>query len=143
MIDVFSRKADAEVLLNKTGSVVFLGLIRILKRMKIKPNKLQTDKGTEFYNFKMRNFCKKNKIIHFSTDKAPKASILERLNRTFHTKFSTIKREEPSAKASDVIKRIVHQYNNTPHSHLQVRTPASMTMENAGYWLEKDLSKRR
>lgn len=143
VIDVFSRKADAEVLLNKSGSTVLLGLMRILKRMNLKPSKLQTDKGTEFYNSKLKAFCKKNDIIHFSTDTAPKASVVERLNRTIHAQFSTIKREEPKAKAREIIQRIIKQYNDMPHAHLKGRAPSSINRHNAGYWLEKELADRR
>ena len=126
MIDVFSRKADAEILKNKGAATVLFGMIRILKRFKFKPNKIQTDKGKEFFNQKFSKFCKDNKIIHFATDTEPKAAVVERFNRTLHTKFATIKRQEPMVKAKDILQKVIWQYNNTPHGHLEGMTPASI-----------------
>jgi regulator of RNase E activity RraB len=52
-----------------------------------KCEKLQVDKGSEFYNKEFLTFCKTNKIQIYSTQSELKAAVVERFNRTFREKM--------------------------------------------------------
>lgn len=50
VIDVFSKKAACVALLKKSGPCVARAFKVVLENMATSPKKLQTDKGSEFYN---------------------------------------------------------------------------------------------
>ena len=52
-----------------------------------KPNKLQTDQGTEFLNRVFQKLLRDNNIDFFTVNSGLKASVVERFNRTFKNKM--------------------------------------------------------
>jgi len=54
----------------------------IFNKDKRKPLVLQTDKGTEFLNMKVKSLLQQRGIKLFTTNSERKASVVERLNRT-------------------------------------------------------------
>ena len=129
-IDVFSKFAWVVPLKNKTGESLVNGFQSILDLGR-SPEKLQTDKGTEFLNRNVQSFLKENNI-HFSTTNSElKASVLERFNRTLKThmwKYFTAKNNRVYI---DNLQDIVHGYNNSYHRSLG-RASASVSLLNVG-----------
>ena len=82
-IDVFSKFAWVVPLKNKSGESLVNGFQIILDTGR-SPEKLQTDKGTEFLNHNFQSLLKENSIHFFTTNSELKASVVERLNRTLH-----------------------------------------------------------
>jgi hypothetical protein len=76
VIDCFSRVGAAVPLRNKRAETVRDGFLKVFTEMK-PPKKMQTDKGTEFYNSEVKSLFHKLGIIHFSTDQELKASMVE------------------------------------------------------------------
>ena len=74
VLDIFSRYAWARPIKNKTGPSVKNAFQDIMSDG-TKPNKLWTDKGTEFYNKVLQTFLKENDIELYSTHNEPKAMI--------------------------------------------------------------------
>ena len=59
-----------------------------------KPEKLRTDKGTEFLNESFRQYLEKKDIQFCTANNEPKASVVERVNRTFlNLNFIVISRQ--------------------------------------------------
>ena len=52
-----------------------------------KPEKLRTDKGTEFINESFQQYLKKKDIQFCTANSEPKASVVERVNRTLKSKL--------------------------------------------------------
>ena len=52
-----------------------------------KPQKIEFDQGTEFYNQSFLKLLKKQKIKHFSVYSDRKCAIVERFNRTLKTRM--------------------------------------------------------
>ncbi len=75
-IDVFSKYAWAHPLKNKTGKEVTKAFDSILKENCV-PQKLQTDKGTEFLNKHFQQPMKKYNIHNFATASNVKSSVIE------------------------------------------------------------------
>ena len=82
--DIFSKVAWVVPLINKTGESLANGFQSILDTGR-SPEKLQTDKGTEFLNRNFQNFLKEKSIHFFTTNSELKASAVERFNRTLKT----------------------------------------------------------
>ena len=76
-IDILSKYA----LKMKTGSALVEAFTTIFKQGR-KPDKLQTDAGTEFKNKTFQTFLKQHDVHHFVTYSETKAQIVERFNRT-------------------------------------------------------------
>ena len=85
-IDVFSKFAWVIPLKNKTGESLVNGFQIILDTGR-SPEKLETDKGTEFLNRNFQSFLKENNIHFFTTNSELKASVVERFNRTLKTRM--------------------------------------------------------
>ena len=124
VIDAFSKFAWIEPLKRKTGPEVTKAFEAILKRAKKQdhqaPQRLQTDKGKEFYNTQFQNLLKKYNIHHFSTQGDAKASVIERWNRTFKTKLYRYFTAGNTLKYLDVIQPLVNQYNKSFHRSIGV-----------------------
>ena len=79
VIDVFSKKTDAEPVENKSGKAVTAAFEAILNRADHRlPQNLQTDKGNEFWNTHFCKMCKSYNIHLFSSESAYKACVAER-----------------------------------------------------------------
>ena len=79
------------------------------------PEKLQTDKGTEFLNHNFQSFLKEKNIHFFTTNSELKASVVERFNDTLKTlmwKYFTAKNTRVYI---DILQDIVQGYNNSYH----------------------------
>ena len=75
-IDVFSKFAWVVPLKNKSGETLVNGFQSILDLGR-SPEKLQTDKGTEFLNRNFQSLLKENSIHFFTTNSELKASVVE------------------------------------------------------------------
>ena len=75
---------------------------KILKKGR-KPEKLHSDKGTEFTNKLFQSFLKKKRIAFFRTYNKTKASIVERLNRTLKGKMLKYFTANSTLKFSDIL----------------------------------------
>ena len=82
VIDNFSKYLWAIPLKNKYSQTITNEFSNILTTSKRKPLKIESDRGSEFYNSIFQKFLKSKNIQHYSryTDKGP--SIAERVIRT-------------------------------------------------------------
>ena len=85
-IDVFSKFAWIVPLENKMGESLVNGFQIILYTGR-SPEKLQTDKGTEFLNRNFQSFLKEKNIHFFTTNSEVKSSVVECFNRTLKTRM--------------------------------------------------------
>ena len=128
-IDVFSKYAWVVPLKNKTGDTLVRAFGSVLKTGR-KPQRLQTDKGTEFMNRKFQSFLKQQNIGFFTThNEETKASIVERFNRTLKTKMWRYFTRHNTHSYMPIIKDLVHAYNRSYHRSIK-RAPISVTLEN-------------
>ena len=71
---------------NKTARSLLEAFGSILSEGR-KPEKLRTDKGTEFVNESFQQYLKKKGIQFYTTNNKPKESVVERVNRTLKSKL--------------------------------------------------------
>ena len=129
-IDVFSRfarvvplkKKEAESLVNGFQSILDLGR---------SPEKLQTDKRTEFLNRNFQSLLKENNIHFFTTNSELKASVVKRFNRTLKTCMWKYFMAKNTRVYINIMQDIVQGYNNSYYRSIG-RAPASVSLLNVG-----------
>lgn len=122
VIDVFSKRAWAKALKNKTGAEVTQAMAAIFKSNPNNiPRNLNTDQGKEFYNAQFQQLMQKHGINHYSTYSTKKASIVERLNRTIMTRLWRLFNLQGSHKWLDNLQPIIESYNTTKHRTIKMR----------------------
>ena len=112
-IDVFSKKAWAVPLKDKTGATFEESIEDPL------PSRLQTNKGTEFVNRKFQSWLTDKGVHFFTTENDDiKASIVERFNRTLKSKLWRYFTKHNTLTYLDILADVVEVYNRTPHSSI-------------------------
>ena len=127
-IDVFSKKAFAVLLKDKSANNIKIAFEEILK--KTSPQKIQTDRGTEFKNNIVESFFAKHNIkLFYTNDEEIKCAVVERFNRTLKGKMFKYFTAAGKRRYIDVLPSLLAAYNNTYHSSIKM-TPNEVTREN-------------
>ena len=127
VIDSLSKYAWVVPLKDKTGESVLKAFKQILKSRQ--PNKLRTDKGKEFLNWKVQHFLKLKRILFFTSNNDTKAAIVERFNRTLCTKLWRYFTASKQQTYIHVLSDIVQAYNDKKHSSTGL-APSNVTVFN-------------
>ena len=113
-VDCFSRKGWAVPVRSKSGENVAEALERVLGEQRF--DRLQTDKGKEFYNARVAATLRRHGVDHFSTeDDVVKASLVERFNRSLRNRLHRYMTSRDSDRFVDALPLLVESYNETPH----------------------------
>ena len=129
-IDCFSRRASVQPLLTKGAVHVKPAIEQVFEELGI-PDKLQVDKGTEFYNATVKKYLKQKEVILFSSENNDiKCSMAERLIRTLKTRMFRYFRSIYATRYIDRLPDFVTSYNNSLHS-AHGRKPCDVTQENS------------
>ena len=126
-IDVFSKFAWVVPLKNKTGESPVNGFQSILDTGR-SPEKLQTNKGTEFLNRNFQSFLKGKNIHVFTTNSELKASVAERFNRTLKTRVWKYFTAKNTRVYIDILQDIVQGF----HHRSIGQATASVSLLNVG-----------
>ena len=128
VIDVFSKKAYAVPLKNKSAESVSKAFESILKTNV--PTKLQTDNGLEFLNSSFKKLMKTYDINHFTSNNSDiKCSIIERFNKTLKSKMFKYFTNIGKRNYIEVLPQLITSYNNTYHRSIKM-TPNQVTELN-------------
>ena len=118
VIDVFSKYAWAVAIKTKTGNEVSIAFAKIFKQRK--PNRLQTDKGTEFINKTTQELLRKHSITWFATENEFKAQIVERFNRTLKGKMYKYFTANNTRQWVNILPDLVENYNSSYHRSIKM-----------------------
>ena len=129
IIDNFSKYLFAIPLKNKFSQTITNEFSNILTTSKRKPLKIESDRGSEFYNSIFQNFMKSKNIQHYSryTDKGH--SIAERVIRTLRDLLKKPVFEKRKADWLSELPSVVKKYNNTNH-HSKKMTPVQASKKS-------------
>ena len=126
IFDNFSNYLCSIPLENKYSQTITNEISKILTTSKRKALKIESDRGTEFYNSIFQNFLKTNFIHQYSrfTDKRP--SIAQRVIRTIRILLKKPISLAGNADWLSELPSIVKKYNNTIHHSIKMTpSPAS------------------
>ena len=114
VLDVLSKYAWVKPLKAKIGVALVQAFDKILKQGR-QPNRLQTDRGKEFYNRTFQRWLEDQGIKHFSTEGDAKASVVERFNRTLKERLYRYFTAANTLRFDDVLPELLQGYNATRH----------------------------
>ena len=132
-VDIFSKHAWVVPLKTKQGQELVKAFQTILSSGR-KPNKLQTDQGTEFLNRVFQKFLRENNIDFFTVNSGLKASVVERFNRTFKNKMYKYFTAKNTLTYIDVLPKLVKSYNNTYHRSIKMKPSQVNKSNEAKLW---------
>ena len=115
-IDVFSKRAFAIPVKNKTSGEIIRGFTVIFSNYKHKPVWLQCDEGKEFFNNSFKNYLEQFGIKLYHNFSDLKACVVERFNRTLLTRISKYFTLSKKNVYINVLDKIVNSYNSSVHS---------------------------
>ena len=121
IIDNFSKYLWTIHLKNNYSQTITHEFSNILTTSKRKPLKIESDRGSEFYNSIFQNFLKSKNIHHYSrfTDKGP--SIAERVIRTVRNLLKKPIILAGNADWLSELPSVIKQYNNTVHHSIKMK----------------------
>lgn len=116
VIDCLSKYAWVEPLRTKGAADMADAWRRVLARAAPrKPEKVQTDKGTEFFNTQVQKLFTENNIHLFASESDQKAAIVERFNRTLKAKMWRYFTASDTRRYLNVLQQLVSSYNHSKH----------------------------
>ena len=140
VVDVLSKYAWVVPMKNKTGAEQKRAFESILKEGR-KPLRLQTDKGSEFYNKSFQEYLAQQNITHFNTQSDTKASVVERFNKTLKQRLYRALTANATLKYLDFLPDLVKGYNASVHNATGI-APKNVTMYSDGKVWKKLYSKK-
>ena len=142
VIDNFSKYLWAIPLKNKYSQTITNEFSNILTTSKRSPLKIESDRGSEFYNSIFQNLLKTKNIQHYSrfTDKGP--SIAERVIRTVRNLLKKPVFEKGRADWLSELPSVIKQYNNTIHHSIKM-TPNQASKKSNERKVYTNLQDRR
>ena len=120
VIDIFSKYGWIVPLKDKKTESVSLAFDTIFEKSKRKPEKLWTDKGSEFISKHFKDFLKKHNIMLYHTQNEEKSSIVERWNRTMKNKMWKMFSANNNTVYWDKLDKLVDDYTNRKHSSIKM-----------------------
>ena len=142
ILDIYSKYLWGIPLKNKYSQTITSEFSNILTKSKRKPLKIESDRGSEFYNSIFQNFLKSKNIQHYSrfSDKGP--SIAERVIRTVRNLLKKPVFEKGNADWLSELPSVIKQYNNTIHSSTKM-TPNQASKKSYEKKVYSNLHDRR
>lgn len=121
VINIFSKKAYARALSNKSGLEVTRAMKSVLDSLGHPIQHLHVDNGKEFYNKPMQEMLRRRNINMFSSFTTKKAAIVERWNRSLKNAMWKLFSMRGSHKWIDILQTLVEDYNNTDHRTIKMK----------------------
>ena len=142
LIDNFSNYLWTIPVKNKYSQTITNEFSNILTKSKRKANKLESDRGAEFYNSIFQNFLKSKNIHHCSryTDKGP--SIAQRVIRTVRNLLKKPVFEKEKADWLSELPSVIKKYNNTIHHSIKM-TPVQGSKKSNEKLVHSNLQDKR
>lgn len=117
ILDSFSRYGQAYPIKSLQNTNIVDNLLIFISHHGL-PAKITTDRGTEFKNNVLEDFCKLHRIeLHFTTSKNSNSnSPVERLHSTLAEEIRCLKLDKPHEDVDTLMKYAILGYNNAIHS---------------------------
>ena len=121
VIDVFSKFAWAIPVHSKDAKAITAAFGQVLTTANPRHSqRLQTDKGKEFFNSNFQSLMKRHGIQHFASESEQKAAVVERFHWTIKTRIWTYLPDRGTVRWVDIIQELVVAYNNSRHRSIEM-----------------------
>lgn len=135
-IDIFSRYTWLVPLKTKQGKEVSEAFLTIFARGR-QPEKIRSDKGSEFTNKVLQTTLKDLGVIHFVTQNEVKANYAERVIKTIKGRISKYFTKQQTHHYIDHLQDFAHSYNHTYHRSIKMAPADVNTSNEADLWEEQ------
>ena len=119
-IDVLSKMAWVYPIRDKKCETVLLCFKDILRKCGQKPQRVQTDRGTEFICKTFENYFKDEMIFHYLSYSDRKCPVVERFNLTIQQLIYKIMEYKSTNRWVDCIEQAMEIYLNRKHSTIKM-----------------------
>ena len=137
VVDTVSRFAWTRAQKTLTAEETGEGLRSVLEGGR-RPQRLRTDRGTEFRGAAAQRVLRDKNVDHFTTNNDTKANYAERLIRTLKRKLYKYMSEKQTNVWYNALPLITESYNATPHRGLGGKAPKDVTEEDqAEIWFRR------
>ena len=142
VIDNFSKYLFAIPLKKNYSQTITNEFSNILTTSKRSLLKIESDRGSEFYNSNFQDFLKSKNIQHYSryTDKGP--SIAEHVIRTIRNLLKKPVFEKGNADWLSELPTVINQYNDTTHHSIKM-TPLQASKKSSEELVYSNLQDQR
>ena len=130
VIDVFSKYGWIVPLKDKKTESVSSAFDKIFKKSKRKPEKLWTDKGSEFISKHFKDILKRHNMTLYHTQNEEKSSVVERWNRTMKNRMWKMFSANNNTVYWDKLDNLVNDYNNSYHYSIKMSPTGASKKEN-------------
>ena len=128
-IDVLSKYAWVLALKRKTGPVLLEALKKIIETSGRKPKIIRCDKGGEFVNKHIKEYCRNHGIQLYLAQNEVKAAIVERFQKTLKGYMWRYFTKNHTRRYVDKLQDFVYAYNHRIHRSIK-RKPADVDESN-------------
>ena len=135
VIDVFSKYAFAIPMRSKKMGEVISSFNTIFESTKRRPQQLECDQGTEFWNKSFQNWLRKHSIVMYHNYSDFGSSVVERFNRTICTKISRYLTLTCQQRYIEALPQLLHSYNDTVHSRTRCKPREVDKYNEMDVWL--------
>lgn len=129
LVDVFSKRAFACPMKTLKDFESLSAMEKMISDCDSIPDILITDRGLEYFNFKMKSFFERKNIRHYALGGKHKASVAERFIRTLKTRLEKYFWHIKKPKWIDILDTIMSNYNGTYHRSIKM-APKEVSLEN-------------
>ena len=119
-IDVFSKMAWVYPIRDKKCETVLLCFKDILQKCGKKPQKVQTDRGTEFICKTFEKYFRDEKIFHYLSYSDRKCPVVERFNLTIQQLIYKLMEYKSTSRWIDCIDQAMKIYLNRKHNTIKM-----------------------
>ena len=132
IVDVFTRKAFARGLKDKSNDEVKKEFLSIIKEMGTTPRKIMSDNDSTFLSNDFRNLCEKMNIILSPNVVGDHnyLGIVDRFCRTIKLIFAKLFIVNDNTNWIDHIQEVLDKFNDTPNQALDDITPNQALLKN-------------
>ena len=140
-IDIWSKFAWARLMYKKTAKETLTAFKSILSECGNLPNSLAVDRGKEWNNQSMLDYCKQKGIKIIFCDTSVHASIVERFNLTLQRRIFQFMTANSTFSFYKSLQNFIDAYNSSFHRTIQCTPKFAEKPENA--WFVRKSHERR
>lgn len=129
LIDVFSKMAWTFPMQRMKEADSMIAMESMLKQVPENPHVIISDRGTEYYNSKMKTLFERLGIKHYSLQGKHKACIAERFIKTIKGRLEKYFWETKTRNWIDVLQSFTSNYNSTYHRSIKM-SPIEVNDDN-------------